>query len=65
MALKKIIGCRVTPTIYSILESKAKNMDLSIGEFLRLLVQKYIETNHRQELNKMVLKGSNYEQSTS
>ena len=56
MASKKVVGFRLSPFIFSLLESKAREMDLSVAEFCRLIVQKYIETNHRSELNKLALK---------
>ena len=56
MALKKVVACRLTPILYEILEEKSRQIDVSVGSLLRLIVERYIEINCKNELKKKVFK---------
>jgi hypothetical protein len=56
MALKKVVACRLTPILYEILQEKSGQIDVSVGVFLRLIVERYIEVNCKNELQKHVFK---------
>jgi hypothetical protein len=56
MILKKVISLRLTEIEYDVLKKKASSVDVSLNEFMRLIIQKYIEIYCKDEMKKKLFK---------